>query len=391
MDVHQVVYPFYVLSKLFGYTYFEIPRNDNKRLCPLLVTQKGGTGRPTEKRKIRQWTVVLTYAVIISGNVLLNVQQIIFAKSFARDSFSTVTGQLLSSGLFIGSGVMYITSMVHSLYFRNEVRLILDKFVQFDGIFQHHFSSFNRITHRRFVFGYIGGSVLMSLAIVPISMLVLESSSFTSYRAFSIEFLVFSYAAIMNYIVLQSQMILSVASVLFRLRAVNSELHSLLSTRNSSEKREAEAEGASSPGLASGNVNRVQQGRILHDILNDIVDLINICFAFHAMWCTVACVGFSLMSLYSDYEILMRTPADRSWKFIYVNFAWNCFYSMYSICIVWVASRMRSEASRTAALVHKIINANIEPALTDEVDQHHPRRSDASSLTQLGFLGARQE
>lgn len=52
---------------------------------------------------------------------------------------------------------------------------------------------------------------------------------------------------------------------------------------------------------------------------------------------------------------------------------------------------MRSEASHTAALVHKIINANIEPALTDEVDQHHPRRSDASSLTQLGFLGARQE
>lgn len=346
MDFREVSYPFFVISKWFGYTYFDLNFNRKKPKGNLCF-------------RFQFILKSLTIITIVCGNVLLNVQQIIFAKKFAKGSFTTNTGQILSSSLFICTAVMYILSMAHSLYFRREVRLMLDKFVRFDEIFERHFESVNHLKHRRLVLGYIIGSVLMSLCIVPASMWILEGHSWSVSYEFCIEFLFFGYASSMNYVVLQSHSILAVAAVLYRIKAVNKELFETLAPYPRELNR------------GQSLVERVQQCRVLLDLLNDIVDLINLCFAFHAMWCTLSCVGYSLMSLYSNYEIFtgMRPlPKGSKWKFIYVNLFWNCFYTFYSVSIVIVSSRMRAEANQTSKLVHKIINDVDDPNLIEEVE-----------------------
>lgn len=305
-----------------------------------------------------QVTVALVYLLIVCCNVLLNVHQIIYTNTFSKEVFSTVTGQMLSSGLFTCTGVMYILSMIHSVYFRREVRLILDKFMQFDATFQNHFAPVNHANHRRLLLRYIVGSVCLVLGLIPMSHMLMEGERFNP--PFTFTFLVFGCVSTLNYAVLQSHTILSVSAVLVRVIAVNKELSTM---------HKAVVEGATQWRTVGGNVARVEQCRILHDILNDIVELINLCFTFCAMWCTLASFGYCLMSMYSDYEILTRGESQ-SWKFVCVNFAWNLYYTVYSTAIVWVASRTRTEANRTTALVHKIINASTEPILTDEVDLH---------------------
>lgn len=367
MDVCEVVYPFYIVSKLLGYTYFYLPRKDadghrgwwwsaaaNKLgIVPDDVGSGGGGGR----KIFVQLTVALVYLVIVCCNVLLNVQHIIFSNIFVKDAFSTVTGQMLSSSLFTCTGVMNILSMIHSWYFRREVRLILDKFRQFDAIFQKHFAPVNHVHHRQVLIQYILGSAAMVLVLIPVSHIVLGDG--VHGPPFTFTFFLFGCVTTMNYAVLQSQTILSVAAVLVRLSAVNRALKGMFE----------EQQRAISWRTAGGDVVKVQQCRILLDILNDIVELINLCFTFYAMWCTLACFGFCLMSMYSDYEIM---ASEKSLKLVYVNFAWNVYYTVYSTSIVWVASRTRTEANRTTALVHKIINASVEPILTDEV--HRPLR-----------------
>lgn len=294
---------------------------------------------------------VLVYFLIVCCNLVLNVRQIFFVKYFARDAFSTVTGQRLTSSLFTFTSVMFILSMIYSVYFRDEMRLIVDKFEQFDDMYQSNFGRINHVNHRRHVIIYTVFTLAVALSLAPVSNLAI--SEYVLSLDTSIQFLLFGYVSVLNYAYLQSHVILSVSAVVVRLRAVNQELGTIL---------QKEVYGWRT---VSGNVCRVQRCRVLHDILNDIVELINLCFTFHAMWCTLACFGFCLMSLYSDYEIL--TQKEKSWKFVCVNFAWNGFYMFYSTSIVWVASKMRTEANRTTALVHKIINANAEPTLTDEV------------------------
>lgn len=383
MDVCEVVYPFYIVSKLLGYTYFYLPRKDadgHRWWCWSAAAKKfeivkGDIGSGGGGRKIFvQLTVALVYLVIVCCNVLLNVQHIIFSNVFVKDAFSTVTGQMLSSSLFTCTGVMNILSMIHSWYFRREVRLILDKFRQFDAIFQKHFAPVNHVHHRQVLFRYIVGTTAIVLLLVPGSHIVLGDGEHGP--PFSLTFLLFGCVSTLNYAVLQSQTILSVAAVLVRLRSVNRELNGMLGERQQ----------AISWRTAARDVAKVQQCRILHDILNDIVELINLCFTFCAMWCTLACFGFCLMSMYSDYEIM---ATEKSLKLVYVNFAWNVYYTMFSTSIVWVASRTRTEANRTTALVHKIINASVEPILTDEVDRPMTMRMtrSKSSVYPVPFVG----
>lgn len=362
MDVRRVVFPFYIISKLFGYSFFDLHSvsGDEQGKC----LEKSGSSCFASAARLRQqqgksWKLChgLAYVLIICINILLNLQQIITAKLFAKDSFSTVTGQLLSSGLFTCTGVMFILSVIHSICFRKEVGRMVRKFMQFDGIFEKHFGPIDHSRHRRAVIAFMAASVFLSLGLVPMSHVILDREA--PALPLSLRFLIFGYVSTLNYAVLQSHTILSVSSVVVRIRALNKELQYILEGVRSAWPNRHQP----------GNVKNVQLCRILHDLLNDIVELINLCFTFHAMWCTLACFGFCLMSLYSDYEIITRK--EKSWRFLCVNFAWNCFYFIFSTAIVWVASRLKKEANRTTSLVHKIINANSEPPLIDEVAGAH--------------------
>lgn len=380
MDVRAVIRPFYLLSKLFGYTFFELSGVGEQ-------TKESEVKSKLLRRLILQWSSILfIYPVIVCGNILLNANQIVFAGRFAADAFSTLTGKMLSSCVFMCTGVMFILSMCLSIYFRTDTRLILEKLKQFDGFFQKHFVAVNHVYHRWSVISYLFGSLVLPLVLVPTSIMMLDQTNVS--WPFSVEFLVFSYWSALNYVVLQSHTVLSVAAVLVRFRAVNKELGAMLSTEHNHHLM-CILQHESTIG---GNVGRVQRLRILHDLLNDIVDLINLCFSFHAMWCTAAYVSFCLMSLYSDYELLVQTSGKSLPTLVYVNLAWNSFYMLYGVAIVWVASRTRNEASQTTALVHKIINANdanTDPVLTDEVDQHRPVSSVSSCGVYLfGFWNA---
>lgn len=361
MDVREVVYPFYMVSKLFGYSFFDLPRGrrsdgDEGQTRPAV------TCRRPSLPKVLQYAAYLS---IVCFNLYFNItQNILFAGTFAEDNFSTVTGRRLSTGLFTSTGVMILFSMLHGFLFRQEVRMIVDKFIKFDRIFEGHFSGLDHVHHRRVVMGYLAISLMIVLTLVPFTLAMLDGLAYN--MPDTVQFLLFGYVATLNYSILQSHTILSVSAVFVRLNAINKVLRAVLENDKDGKTEQLDR---SPKRNVCGNVVRVQQCRILHDTLNDIVELINLCFTFHAMWCSLSCFGFSLMSFYSDYELLMRQ--ERSCITVCVNFVWNFFYITYSTGIVWVASRTRTEANHTTALVHKIINANLQESvlLIDEVER----------------------
>lgn len=353
MEVREVLYPFYIVSTLCGFSFFDLPRRVES--LPQLPPVKSGTLGVfrCKRRFLVRLAVTLFYVAIISGNVALSVCQIFYAKFFSKDAFTTATGQWLSSGLFTFTGVMCILSLLHSIYMRQEVRLLVQKLINFDDLFQSSFGRIDHVKHRRVVFGYISCLFLAASFLIFTSHWSMEQTDYKYILTF--DFILFGITLTMNYGVLQSHVVLSIAAVLVRFKAINRELEKILQDGNNRQERS----------LLRGRVERIQRCRILHDILNDFAELINLCFSFHAMWCTLSCFGFCLMSLYNDYEILANPM--RNWKVVLVNFGWNFYYTIFTICIVWVASRMAKEANHTSVVVHKIINVSAEPLLTDEV------------------------
>ncbi|XP_058450015.1 uncharacterized protein LOC131429718 [Malaya genurostris] len=110
----------------------------------------------------------------------------------------------------------------------------------------------------------------------------------------------------------------------------------------------------------------LKQIKILHDKLNDVVELVNYCFSVQITFCVGLCFVIGVVCSFG----LFRAFIYRNELFYMgvLNFIWYMYYLFFVLCFIAVGSKITREGKRIGVLVHKAINCSTSNAVINELN-----------------------
>ncbi|KAG5669291.1 hypothetical protein PVAND_017181 [Polypedilum vanderplanki] len=93
----------------------------------------------------------------------------------------------------------------------------------------------------------------------------------------------------------------------------------------------------------------------LHDTLVDIVGSFNSCFTFQLMNVIAAMFMTNIFSIFAIYRVFVRYDYGQYERAI-IQYAWNCYFLLYGLAIITLASLVTRTGKYTAVIVHKAVN-----------------------------------
>ncbi|XP_035919756.1 putative gustatory receptor 2a isoform X3 [Anopheles stephensi] len=113
-------------------------------------------------------------------------------------------------------------------------------------------------------------------------------------------------------------------------------------------------------------INVLKQIKILHDKLNDVVELVNYCFSVQITFCVGLCFVIGVVCSFG----LFRAFIYRNELFYMgvLNFIWYMYYLFFVLFFIAVGSKITREGKRIGILVHKAINCSSSSAVINELN-----------------------
>ncbi|XP_062554710.1 uncharacterized protein LOC134219842 isoform X2 [Armigeres subalbatus] len=110
----------------------------------------------------------------------------------------------------------------------------------------------------------------------------------------------------------------------------------------------------------------LKQIKILHDKLNDVVELVNYCFSVQITFCVGLCFVIGVVCSFG----LFRAFIYRNELFYMgvLNFIWYLYYLFFVLFFIAVGSKITREGKRIGVLVHKAINCATSSAVINELN-----------------------
>ncbi|XP_055540607.1 uncharacterized protein LOC129727139 isoform X3 [Wyeomyia smithii] len=110
----------------------------------------------------------------------------------------------------------------------------------------------------------------------------------------------------------------------------------------------------------------IKQIKILHDKLNDVVELVNYCFSVQITFCVGLCFVIGVVCSFG----LFRAFIYRNELFYMgvLNFIWYMYYLFFVLFFIAVGSKITREGKRIGVLVHKAINCSTSSAVINELN-----------------------
>lgn len=110
----------------------------------------------------------------------------------------------------------------------------------------------------------------------------------------------------------------------------------------------------------------LKQIKILHDKLNDVVELVNYCFSVQITFCVGLCFVIGVVCSFG----LFRAFIYRNELFYMgvLNFVWYMYYLFFVLFFIAVGSKITREGKRIGVLVHKAINCATSSAVINELN-----------------------
>ncbi|XP_055633980.1 gustatory receptor for sugar taste 43a-like [Toxorhynchites rutilus septentrionalis] len=110
----------------------------------------------------------------------------------------------------------------------------------------------------------------------------------------------------------------------------------------------------------------LKQIKILHDKLNDVVELVNYCFSVQITFCVGLCFVIGVVCSFG----LFRAFIYRNELFYMgvLNFIWYMYYLFFVLFFIAVGSKITREGKRIGVLVHKAINFSTSTAVINELN-----------------------
>ncbi|XP_053670703.1 uncharacterized protein LOC128721024 [Anopheles nili] len=113
-------------------------------------------------------------------------------------------------------------------------------------------------------------------------------------------------------------------------------------------------------------INVLKQIKILHDKLNDVVELVNYCFSVQITFCVGLCFVIGVVCSFG----LFRAFIYRNELFYMgvLNFVWYLYYLLFVLFFIAVGSKITREGNRIGVLVHKAINCSSSTVVINELN-----------------------
>ena len=120
-------------------------------------------------------------------------------------------------------------------------------------------------------------------------------------------------------------------------------------------KTELEVEVIDDNKISEAKEQLVTELARLYDLLMDTLGLVNHCFSTLIAIYVAAILILNIFCLFEIYS-LTTNQNDLSYGYCLINNLWNCFYTLFMICIVCACSLTTRQGQHTSVLLHKALH-----------------------------------
>nr|XP_029726089.1 gustatory and pheromone receptor 33a-like [Aedes albopictus] len=110
----------------------------------------------------------------------------------------------------------------------------------------------------------------------------------------------------------------------------------------------------------------LRQIKVLHDKLNDVVELVNYCFAVQITFCVGLCFVIGVVCSFGLFKTLLYW--DELYYMGLLNFVWYLYYLFFVLFFIAIGSKVTREGKQIGVLVHKAINCSTSSAVINELN-----------------------
>uniref|UniRef100_A0A7G3AH57 Gustatory receptor n=1 Tax=Lutzomyia longipalpis TaxID=7200 RepID=A0A7G3AH57_LUTLO len=330
-NIYDVIYPFYVISKLCGFAAF-----------PLRVPK-------SKKQAIKLFIQNCLFAVMI---IILQWYVLTLHSSGAEDYFAIATSSSISQftlGLLTTIGLMnFFISFSMNFILQKYIKKLLEKFCINDQDMEKIGIKVDLRSQRRFIYIFLIISFLQALVVATLTQAVMNyyELSFlyieriTTYVFFTI-----------GYTTLVGHMFLALVAIYVRYKLLNQSFRkrfviipSIIENIDKSSEVTIDPED-----------QVIRKFAIIHDRLNSIIRETNTCFSFQTMTYMLSWFVYAIHGAFNLYRVVYREDSEEV-LMNYLDIVWIVYYGIYLSGIVIVSALIKYEGQRTAALVHRALN-----------------------------------
>uniref|UniRef100_A0A3F2ZDJ7 Gustatory receptor n=1 Tax=Lutzomyia longipalpis TaxID=7200 RepID=A0A3F2ZDJ7_LUTLO len=330
-NIYDVIYPFYVISKLCGFAAF-----------PLRVPK-------SKKQAIKLFIQNCLFAVMI---IILQWYVLTLHSSGAEDYFAIATSSSISQftlGLLTTIGLMnFFISFSMNFILQKYIKKLLEKFCINDQDMEKIGIKVDLRSQRRFIYIFLIISFLQALVVATLTQAVMNyyELSFlyieriTTYVFFTI-----------GYTTLVGHMFLALVAIYVRYKLLNQSFRkrfviipSIIENIDKSSEVTIDPED-----------QVIRKFAIIHDRLNSIIRETNTCFSFQIMMNMISWFIYTIYGTFNFYRLILIN--FKGYELLgYANMMWIVYHAMYLSAVVIFSSLIKAEGKKTSILLHQAIN-----------------------------------
>lgn len=321
MDIYEVVKPFYVLSRIVGFSWFALP---------------------SSKWKLPKFAD----ATLMIANVSLQLYSLYCALDTPYWASTAPVPEpniraLVNKLFLVSSPIAWLFFIALGICRRKQNLRILSDIAKFDKYFA---KPIRHVRHRRLLWIY----TFLILIIVPLA----TAASYLSCKDLCLEdaplpVLIFSAVSTILYEVSISHILLSAWAVLNRMRSMNESFEEDC-------KKYQMLNLQRMPPLHLSNVGHY---RTLFEYLHNVIEGVNLCYAWVGFFCITICFLGVMATLFFTYEMLFTVNS-----FFVTDFFWLLMFNSYVVTIVNINEKLRQEVIILVCESEWVSNQSIEDA-----------------------------
>lgn len=302
MDIYEVVKPFYVLSRLVGFSWFVLP--SYKWKLPKFVD-----------------------AILMVANVSLRLGCIYLTLRDFNFTLADTMGLLVNKIFVVTGPIAWLITIAVGWGNQQQCLAILSALAQFDGQFRGTLTSpaINHQRHTRALWMYTATLI----AIVPLASLF-SYWNCVGICKMSLDILTNSMVSVILYGVSISHIILPTWAVLIRLRLLNGAFEKHCKNWQSLSQRPRD------------QTSKVAYYRTLYEVLYSTIERVNACYA----WFGCLCIGIGFLAimatLFFTYE-MAKIYGTILTRITIPNVLWLLLFNAFVVAIVNINDKVKQE------------------------------------------------
>uniref|UniRef100_A0A3F2ZDI2 Gustatory receptor n=1 Tax=Lutzomyia longipalpis TaxID=7200 RepID=A0A3F2ZDI2_LUTLO len=336
-DIYDVIYPYYIVSKVLGFAAFPLRIQKTKYLF------------------FKHFILNLIYILFI-GSTILGAMDYFKEKQdeyFTHDNsqVSNVTRFMLllmiSVNYFVGLGMNFIL--------QRPIQNLIAKIAQNDGHMKKIGISINHQKHRKVTIIYwiealIHGLIVISLTETTLRRNGIDPSDYERFVTYT--------STTITCTTYLGQMLLTLLGIFSRFRLLNKYLiEKFMEDKKSTEIIfvASKAENQTKDFNANDPAELIKKISTIHDQLNGIVCQMNLCFSFQIMMNMISWFIYTIYGTFNFYRLILIN--FKGYELLgYANMMWIVYHAMYLSAVVIFSSLIKAEGKKTSILLHQAIN-----------------------------------